>query len=77
MKTIEMKTNSIIMAAVLGMAACFTASCGDSDELTPEVTTFAGEAIELPAPPYLTNEERDLIEVQRNVVKEAISTYTK
>lgn len=72
-----MKKNSIFFSALICLAACLLQSCGDSDELTPEVTTFADEAIVLPSPPYLTNEERDLIEVQRNALKEAISNYTK
>lgn len=54
----------IIYAIGLFGTLSFTA-CGDPDELTPRQETFNDKVITLPAPPRLSDSERDIISRQR------------
>ena len=55
------------------VAALTMTACGDADELTPDVITDNDEAIVLPAPPRLSDAERDIISQQRQEMEDFVA----
>lgn len=59
-------------AVLIGLTAT---SCGQSDELTPNIVTIVDESITMPAEQQLTDSERDAIEAQRTALENAKANY--
>lgn len=59
-------------AVLIGLTAT---SCGQSDELTPDIVTIVDESITMPAEQQLTDSERDAIEAQRTALENAKANY--